>query len=200
MFLLVRVLAALHERERTGVGQVVDAAMADGASSLTSLMRSWEHAGRWSPRRGTNLLDGSAPFYRAYECADGRFVAVGALEDVFYGRFVEGLGLSPADLPDRWDPANWLGLTQVFEGAFAARSRDEWGEVFDALDACVTPVLSLREATLHPQAVERAAFVEDGGFPMPAAAPRLETSAGAAPPRVAAELRTVMARWAPDGS
>ena len=110
MFLLVGVLAALHERERTDRGQVVDAAMADGASSLTSLLRSWGHAGRWSSRRGTNLLDGSAPFYLAYECADGRFVAVGALEDVFYERFLGGLGLDPADLADRWNPEKWPGL------------------------------------------------------------------------------------------
>ncbi|GAA3515958.1 CaiB/BaiF CoA-transferase family protein [Dietzia aurantiaca] len=199
MFLLVGVLAALHERERTDRGQVVDAAMADGASSLTSLLRSWEHAGRWSPRRGTNLLDGSAPFYRAYECADGRFVAVGALEDVFYERFLGGLGLDPADLADRWNPENWPGLTQVFSGVFATRDRAEWSAVFEHLDACVTPVLTLHEATLHPQATERAGFVEDQGFPMPAAAPRLASSEGAAPPRVDADVRTVMSRWSADG-
>jgi alpha-methylacyl-CoA racemase len=155
MFLLVGLLSALHDRHRTGRGQVVDAAMVDGASSLTGLVRSWQHAGRWSTRRGTNLLDGSAPFYRAYECADGQFIAVGALEDVFYERFVRGIGLDPADLPNRWDSSNRETLTEIFGQRFASRGRDAWAEAFDGLDACVTPVLSLEEATRHDHAVRR---------------------------------------------
>ncbi len=94
--------------------------MIDGASSVTALVRSWQHAGRWSADRGTNLLDGSAPFYRAYECADHGFMAVGALEDVYYDRFVRGLGLDPAALPDRWDRSNWNELAERFDGIFAS--------------------------------------------------------------------------------
>lgn len=195
MFLLVGILAALQERQRTGRGQVVDAAMVDGASSLTALVRSWQHAGRWSARRGTNLLDGSAPFYRAYECADRRFVAVGALEDVYYDRVVRGIGLDPADLPNRWDSSNWEALTVLFGQRFAARDRDAWAEAFDEVDACVTPVLSLREATLHDHAVQRAAFVDAGGFPMPAAAPRMSSSRGAAPPPRRAGMDASLSRW-----
>lgn len=195
MFLLVGILAALHERQRTGLGQVVDAAMVDGAGSLTALVRSWEHAGRWSTRRGTNLLDGSAPFYRAYECADRGFVAVGALEDVFYDRFVRGIGLDPAALPNRWDNSNWEALTELFGQRFASRDRDAWTEAFDEVDACVTPVLSLGEATLHDHAVQRAAFVDAGGFPMPAAAPRMTSSHGAAPPPSSAGLDAALSRW-----
>lgn len=195
MFLLVGILAALHERQRTGRGQVVDAAMVDGAGSLTGLVRSWQHSGRWSSRRGTNLLDGSAPFYRAYECADGGFVAVGALEDVFYDRVVRGLGLDHADLPNRWDTTNWDALTALFGRLFASRDRDAWAEVFDELDACVTPVLTLQEATLHDHAVRRESFVDAGGYPMPAAAPRMSTSRGAAPPRARSDLDAVLSRW-----
>lgn len=195
MFLLVGILAALHERQRTGRGQVVDAAMADGTSSLTSLVRSWQHAGRWSSRRGTNLLDGSAPFYRAYECADGRFIAVGALEDVFYDRVVRGIGLDPAALPNRWDTTTWDALTELLGQRFASRDRDAWAEVFDELDACVTPVLTLREATLHDHAVQREAFVDAGGYPMPAAAPRMSSSRGAAPPQGRSDVDTALSRW-----
>lgn len=100
--------------------------MVDGASSLTALVRSWQHAGRWSARRGTNLLDGSAPFYRAYECADHRYMAVGALEDVYYDRFVFGLGLDPASLPNRWDQSNWDDLSERFGRTFATHDRDAW--------------------------------------------------------------------------
>ena len=195
MFLLVGILAALHERQRTGRGQVVDAAMADGASSLTALVRSWQHAGRWSTRRGTNLLDGSAPFYRAYECADGGYLAVGALEDVFYDRLVRGLGLDPALLPDRWDTTNWDALSETFGQRFAMRDRDAWAEDFDELDACVTPVLTLREATLHDHAVQRGAFVDAGGYPMPAAAPRMSSSLGAAPPPCRADVDAALSGW-----
>lgn len=195
MFLLVGILSALHERQRTGHGQVVDAAMADGASSLTALVRSWQHAGRWSTRRGTNLLDGSAPFYRAYECADGGFVAVGALEDVFYDCLIRGLGLDPAALPNRWDTTNWGALTELIGQLFASRDRDAWAEVFEELDACVTPVLTLREATLHDHALQREAFVDAGGFPMPAAAPRMGSSRGAAPPPGRADVDAALSRW-----
>lgn len=196
MFLVVGLLAALHDRSRTGLGQVVDAAMIDGASSLTSLVRSWRHAGRWSDERGTNLLDGSAPFYRAYTCRDGRFVAVGALEDVFYDEFVRGLGLDPADLPDRWDRARWPRLTERFVETIATRDRDEWVEAFRGRDACLSPVLTLDEATATEHARHRRAFTASGAVTMPAPAPRLTRSGAVAAPRTHDDADAVIGRWA----
>lgn len=196
MFLVVGLLAALHDRTRTGVGQVVDAAMIDGASSLTSLVRSWRHAGRWSDERLTNLLDGSAPFYRAYACRDGRFVAVGALEDVFYDRFVDGLGLDPDDLSNRWDRGQWPGLTELFADILRTRDRDAWAEAFRGLDACLSPVLTLDEATETEHARHREASVASGSVTMPAPAPRLAWAGGAAPPLTHVDLDAVTACWA----
>lgn len=195
MFLLFGVMVALQERTRTGRGQVVDAAMVDGASSLTSLLRSWQHAGRWSAERGTNLLDGSAPFYRAYACADGKHMAVGALEATFYDRFVEGLGLAAAKMPDRWDRDSWPTLTETLATTFASRTRDEWTDVFSGIDACVTPVLTLAESLQHPHAVARSAFVEIHGLAMPAPAPRLSGSRSEPRPLTLSDAAEVAAAW-----
>ena len=195
MFLLFGVMVALQERTRTGQGQVVDAAMVDGASSLTSLLRSWEHTGRWSDQRGTNLLDGSAPYYRAYACADGRHMAVGALEATFYDRFVEGLGLATTELPDRWDRDSWPTLSEAFATTFASRTREEWTEVFSGIDACVTPVLTLAESLQHPQAVARSAFVEIHGLALPAPAPRLSGTSPELRPLVHGDASEVAAAW-----
>nr|WP_257573736.1 CaiB/BaiF CoA-transferase family protein [Streptomyces sp. JJ66] len=150
MFLVAGVLAALLERTRTGLGQVVDAAIVDGTGALLGMLTAMAAAGQWRPERGANLLDGGAPFYRCYRCADGRYVAVGALEDRFYAALLDGLGLRPADLPDRDDTANWAMLAQKFADRFATRERDEWAARFARTDACVTPVLSVAEAAEHP--------------------------------------------------
>ena len=195
MYLLVGVLSALHERSRTGRGQVVDAAMLDGASTLTALLRSWQHAGHWSPQRGTNVLDGSAPYYRVYACADGRHMAVGAIEDVFYGRLVQGLGLDIETLPDRSDRDCWPALTETFTAAFAARTRDQWEKAFRGIDACVTPVLSLAESAEHPHAVARGAFVETGGVTMPAPGPRLSSVGPPPPALVHGDVAAVLDAW-----
>src|SRR5262249_44867933 len=126
MFLVTGVLAALWERERSGAGQVVDAAMVDGVSALAQMFWSLRACGRWSDSRGTNLLDSSAPYYDTYACADGRYVAIGALEPRFYAALLEGLGLSDLDLPAQLDPAGWPELRQRFAAALATRPRDEW--------------------------------------------------------------------------
>ena len=169
MFLLVGILAALWERERTGVGQVVDAAMVDGVAVLGRMIHTLHGTGHWNDRRAANLLDGGAPFYRTYRCADGAYVAVGALEPQFYAQLLAGIGLDAGSLPDRDDPAQWPALQEVFSAAFAARTRQEWTDVFADTDACVTPVLSLREAPEHPHARARGTFDVDG---RPAPAPR----------------------------
>ena len=197
MFLITGVLAALLERERSGRGQVVDAAMSDGVSVLSQLMWSLRGAGRWSNGRGQNFLDGSAPFYDTYECADGRYVAVGALETQFYARMVEILGLDPAVLPDQLDTSRWGELREVLRAAFAARTRDEWAELFAGENACVTPVLTYDEALEHPHMRARGTYLELDGVAQPAPAPRFSRTPAAPPtsphPTTAA---TELRRWA----
>ncbi|MBM4826665.1 CaiB/BaiF CoA transferase family protein [Actinospica acidiphila] len=150
LYLVAGVLAALHERGRSGRGQIVDASIVDGVNSLLGMVVAMADAGRWRHERGTNLLDGGAPFYTCYACADGGHVAVGALEDRFYTAFLDGLGLDPVLLPDRSDPANWPALRRAFAGRFLRHDRDTWARRFEDTEACVTPVLRLDEAADHP--------------------------------------------------
>jgi alpha-methylacyl-CoA racemase len=174
MFLLVGVLAALLERERTGVGQVVDAAMVDGTAALTTMLHGLLAQGLWSNRRGANLLDGGAPFYSTYRCADGGFVAVGALEPQFYRALVDGLGLGERFAAERIgqdDPAGWPRMRATLAETFAARTRDEWAAHFADTDACVAPVLTLGEAAGHPHLQARGVFGTEGGAPLPRVAP-----------------------------
>jgi len=136
-------------------------------------------AGQWPGPRGTNLLDGGAPFYATYATADGRFVAVGALEPQFYAELLAGLGLADVELPAQLDPSGWPVLRERFATVFAGRTRDQWSEVFEGTDACVAPVLSPWEAHLHPHNVVRQVFVEVEGVQQPAPAPRFSrTPAG----------------------
>jgi alpha-methylacyl-CoA racemase len=124
--------------------------MVDGSALLMQAVWAWRGIGDWSDERGRNLLDGGAPFYRCYRCADGRFVAVGAIETQFYADLLKGLGMAGEDLPDQSDRGAWPGLADRFAAEFATRSRDQWADVFADLDACVTPVLDFAEATAHP--------------------------------------------------
>jgi len=197
MLLAVGVLAALLERERSGRGQVVDAAMVDGTALLTSFIYGLRAMGEWQDTRGVNLLDGGAPFYDTYQTADGRFVAVGALEPQFYAALLDGLGLSGADLPGQHDRAGWPVLRTRFAEAFATRTRDEWLAAFAGRDVCVVPVLSLAEAPEHPHNASRGTFAEIGGVVQPAPAPRFGRSEVAAlpppPPRPGADTDAVLA-------
>jgi alpha-methylacyl-CoA racemase len=194
MLLAVGVLAALLERERSGRGQVVDAAMVDGSALLTSFLHGMLGAGMWPGGRGENLLDGGAPFYDTYRTSDGGFMAVGALEPPFYAALVAGLGLS--DLPDQYDRDGWPVLRERFAACFASRSRAHWTSVFAGLDACVTPVLSPREAPDHPHNRARRTFVEVDGHPQPAPAPRFSRTPAAAPVApVAATVEEILAGW-----
>jgi alpha-methylacyl-CoA racemase len=172
MLLVVGVLAALVERERSGLGQVIDAAMIDGSALLTTMIYGLRASGRWRGERGTNLLDGGAPWYDTYQTADVKYMAVGALESQFYAELITGLGLADAGLPDRSDPASWPELRQRFATAFLRRTQAEWAEVFAGSDACVAPVLGPDEAAKHPHNTARGTFTEVGGVLQPGPAPR----------------------------
>ncbi|MGQ0718138.1 MAG: CaiB/BaiF CoA transferase family protein [Pseudonocardiales bacterium] len=203
MFLVVGVLAALWERERSGAGQIVDAAMLDGVSVLAQMVWSLRASGLWSDERGRNLLDSGAPFYDTYACSDGRYVAVGALEPQFYADLLEGLGLSGQDLPRQLDLTGWPVLRDRFTEVFASRSRDEWVAVFEGTDACVAPVLSFAEAPSHPHIAARGTIIELDGVLQAAPAPRFSRTAPdrpTPPPRPGADTAAVLADWAVGGS
>jgi alpha-methylacyl-CoA racemase len=196
MLLALGVLAALLERQRSGLGQVVDAAMVDGSALLTSFLYGLRAVGAWRDERGVNLLDGGAPFYDTYRTADGQYVAVGALEPKFYAELLAGLELSAADLPGQYDRAGWPTLRERFAEAFAARTRDEWAQVFTGADACVAPVLSPAEAPAHPHNAARGTFADVGGLLQPAPAPRFGRSPATTPsppPRPGADTDAVLA-------
>src|SRR5215471_4654270 len=155
MLMALGILAALVERASSGLGQVVDAAMVDGSALLTSFLYGMRASGAWQDQRGSNLLDGGAPFYDTYATADGEYMAVGALEPQFYAALLHGLGLSDAGLPEQHDRDGWPLLRQRFAETFASRTRAEWERVFAGTDACVAPVLSFAEAPAHPHAQSR---------------------------------------------
>jgi alpha-methylacyl-CoA racemase len=195
MLLALGILAALVERAHSGVGQVIDAAMVDGSALLTSFVYGLRAAGGWQDSRGSNLLDGGAPFYDTYATADGEYVAVGALEPQFYAALLHGLGLADAGLPDQHDRAGWPVLRQRFGATFAKRTRAEWEQVFAGTDACVSPVLSLAEAPAHPHAIARNAFVAVGDVTQPAPAPRFSRTPAdspSVPPRPGADTDAVL--------
>lgn len=195
MFLVAGLLAALLEARTTGRGRVVDAAMTDGSALLTALFHAFRPRGLWTDARGSNLLDGAAPFYRCYACRDGRFVAVGALEPQFYAALLAGLDLDPAANP-QFDMAGWPALEARFAAVFATRDRDDWAAHFERTDACVTAVLTLEEAPRHPHNVARGTFV-DQGVVQPAPAPRFsDTSAVPDAQPAPLSLDEALARWA----
>ncbi|WP_059005917.1 CaiB/BaiF CoA transferase family protein [Streptomyces specialis] len=171
LYLVVGVLAALHHARAAGRGQVVDAAIVDGTAHLGAMIWGMLDAGVWQDRRGANLLDGGAPYYAVYETADGGWMAVGALEPRFYAEFAELLDRGP-DAPGQNDFARWPELRELIAARFKARTRDEWAAVFTGTDACVAPVLSLREAAEDPHLTARGTFTEHGGAVQPAPAPR----------------------------
>jgi alpha-methylacyl-CoA racemase len=176
-YLVVGVLGALLHARGGGVGQVVDAAIVDGAVSVTGMLHGFLEMGAWRDERGVNLLDGGAPFYDTYRCADGEWVAVGALEPQFYAALLEALGMTDdATIANHLDPAAWPAIRERFTAKFAERSRDEWHELFADSDCCVAPVLSMREAREDGHNRDRGVFVEVDGMPQPAPAPRFSVT------------------------
>ncbi|WP_431906816.1 CaiB/BaiF CoA transferase family protein [Amycolatopsis thermoflava] len=198
LYLVLGVLSALWERGRSGSGQVVDAAIVDGVTSLAQGVWALRGVGQWRDEPASNLVDSGAPFYDTYRCRDGRYVAVGAIEPQFYAQLVDGLGLGDADLPEQLDRSGWPRLRQVFQQAFETRSRDEWAERFAGVDACVTPVLDFAEAVEEPQLAGRGTIVELGGVRQAAPAPRFSRSAPdlpEAPRKPGADTEAVLRAW-----
>jgi len=179
MFLVVGMLAALIHARTTGKGQVVDTAMTDCASYLGSLFHHFQAAGVWDDRREVNLLDGGAHFYGNYECADGRFVAIGSIEPQFYQLLLEKTGAADRLRHRQMDKAHWPEMRAVFRDLFLTKTRDEWCALMEGTDVCFAPVLSLSEAREHPHQVERQVFVESGGVLQVAPAPRFSETPGA---------------------
>ena len=197
MVLALGLLAAVWEAQRSGRGQVVDAAMVDGAALLGAAFHGFVSGGTWQPTRGTNIVDSGAPFYDTYETADGRWLAVAAMERHFYAELLDLLGLAAADLPDQYDTARWPQLKEVIEAAVRTRTRDDWVERA-AGRACVSAVLEPQEAWTHPHNVARGTFVELAGITQPSPQPRFSRTPAAvdAPPPVPGEhTRTALAAW-----
>jgi len=193
LYLAMGVLAALLDVRGGGTGQVVDAAMVDGAASLMSMMYALRNHGLWRDERSANLLDGGCPYGSTYETADGKYVVVCALEPPFYRALIRSLGLDEAKLPPREDRASWPQLRETFAAVFRTKSRDEWARLLEGTDACVTPVLSMREAPRHPHNVARGVF--SGEKPVPRAAPRFSATPTAHAPANGPDAAHLLAQW-----
>lgn len=201
LLLVVGVLAALVEARASGRGQVVDAAMTDGSALLSSMIWTLKAMGEWRQERGTNLLDGGAPFYGTYRCADDKYVAIGPIEPQFYRAFLERAGIADPAFAEQFDRRRWPALKERLAGHFATRSRDEWCALLAGADFCVSPVLDLDEAPDHPHNQARGTFVDVGGVMQPAPAPRFSRSGTRAPtpPQVGAPGDDVLRDWGFDG-
>ena len=178
MLVLLGIVAALYERERSGKGQVVDAAMVDGVSLLAQVMWTMKSTGALREKRESFLLDGGAPFYRCYETSDGKYVAVGAIEPQFFAALLTGLGLSPDEVPAQSDRGAYPQMFDVFATRFASRTRDEWTQVFAGTDACVTPVLTWSEAAADAHLNARSTVITAHGAEQAAPAPRFSRTPG----------------------
>lgn len=179
MLLLVGLLAAVLEARRSGQGQVVDAAMSDGCALLMAAIYSLKAMGHWTDQRQSNVLDGGAHFYDTYQCADGKWLAVGPIEPHFYRLLLEGCGVADPDPRRQWHPRSWPAMKERLRAALRTKTRDEWCALFAGSDACVTPVLNLDEAPAHPHNQARQTFVECAGLLQPAPAPRFSRTPAA---------------------
>jgi alpha-methylacyl-CoA racemase len=184
MMMAFGIACALLETGSSGRGQIIDAAMMEGAALLAAQIHGYRAMGRWSDERGTNLLDSGAPFYDVYRTADGGYMAVGAIEAPFYANLLMGLGLDPAQLPKQHDRAHWPEIKRRFAELFSSKTRREWTQIFASIDACTTPVLTPDEAAGHPHLVARGSFGAPAGVQQPMPAPRFSRTPGAihAPP------------------
>jgi alpha-methylacyl-CoA racemase len=198
MLLAFGMVSAMLEARSSGVGQVVDGAMIDGSALLATMFFEMSAHDRWSEERGTNVLDGGAPYYDSYETADGKWVAVGAVEGPFWSAFAELAGIGGPDTPDQADVATWPALRERIAAAMATRTRDEWNELAAGTDACLAPVLTPGEVCDHPHHRERKSFIMVGDTLQPAPAPRFSRTVPGHPtpaPRAGADAHAVLADW-----
>ncbi len=179
LYLALGVVAALLETQKSGRGQVVDAAMIDGAASLMTLMYGLHAAGKWVEHRGANMLDSGAPYYDTYETSDGKYVAVGSIEAKFYRELIRLSGLEGEKLPAQNDTSSWPTMKQRLAAIFRTRTRDEWCKIMEGSEVCFAPVLGMSEAAAHPHNRRRGTLVEVGGVTQPAPAPRFSRTPGA---------------------
>lgn len=195
MLLALGVVAALYEAQHSGKGQVVDAAIADGAALLMAAQYGLKDKGFWYDKRESNFLDGSAHFYGTYLCGDGRYLSVGAIEPQFYRLLLEKCGVTDAHFDGQWERSEWPALKQKLAQMFLCKSRDEWCSILEGSDACVAPVLSMSEAPLHPHNIARGTFVAPNGVVQPAPAPRFDRTPSALPaiaPRIGADSAAIL--------
>jgi alpha-methylacyl-CoA racemase len=198
LYLALGVVAALLERAKSGQGQVVDAAMIDGAASLMTLMFGLHAAGRWIEHRGANLLDSGAPFYEVYETSDGKYVAIGSLEPKFYRELLRLTGLENEKLPAQHDAPSWPTMKQRLAAAFRGKTRDEWCRIMEGSEVCFAPVLTMSEAPAHPHNRHRGTLVEEDGVMQPAPAPRFSRTPAAIqrpPSAPGADTETALRDW-----
>lgn len=198
MYLAFGVVCALLERERSGRGQVVDAAMVDGSASLATMFYMFQNMGVWSPERGTNMLDTGAHFYEVYETSDGEWVSVGSIEPQFYAELLEKTGLAGEDLPKQMDRSQWEPMKERLRAVFKTKTRAEWCEIMEGSDVCFAPVLSPREAIEHPANRARDVFVEVEGTMQPGPAPRFSRTRpeiASGPPHVGQHTDAALADW-----
>lgn len=199
LFLALGVVAALLSARSTGQGQVVDACTLDGSSSLMTMVYALQAVGQWDRQRGTNVMDGSAPFGATYRTLDDGFIAVCAMEPSFYAQLLTGLGLAAGEMPGQWEREHWPQVQALFAARFRERTRAEWVEVFAGCDACIAPALDTVEAPMHPHNVARGTFVEgvvaEGLAPLPAASPRFSGTPTEHARFQPEDTASLLARW-----
>lgn len=181
LFLVMGMLAALYKAQQTGEGDVVDAAITDGAASLMTMAHTLSAVRAWSPQRQTNMLDGAAHFYRCYQCKDDKWVSVGSIEPQFYALLVEKAGLNPETYKDQMNPMSWAQKSEELEGVFKQKTQAEWCEIMEGTDVCFAPVLDFIEAPNHPHNQARGTYISVNGHVQPAPAPKFTNSALATP-------------------
>ena len=202
MFLVMGVLAALLNARATGQGQVVDAAIVDGAASLATGFYGLSAAGQWKDERGSNILDSGAPFYDVYECSDGQWISIGPIEGRFHADLLRRLDIDPSTIGGQFDEAAWPQAKAAYERVFKTRARSEWCELLEGTDVCFAPVLSFEEAADHPHLKARGTLIEIDGVVQPAPAPRFERTSAQTPkppqaPLHGAAAQQLLAQWLP---
>ncbi|MCH2172801.1 CoA transferase [Myxococcota bacterium] len=198
MLLAFGMVCALLERERSGRGQVVDAAMVDGSALLLTILHSAFQSGSWSAERGTNILDSGSHFYDAYETRDGKWISIGSIEPQFYEELLERTGLSEETLPPQMDRSSWESMSERMADVFRTKTRDEWCEIMEGTDVCFAPVLDMGEAPEHPHNKARETFVSPGGRTQAAPAPRFsrtEPKLSLPPPLPGAHTDEALREW-----